>query len=315
MKLGRLSLAVLLAFVVIPLLVSGPNAAPRYSPWSQPANLGGPINGPDNENAPTLSKDGVSLYFSSNRPCGDEDVVLDANIWVAQRDSPAAPWNSAICLTINVDGFEDSAAAFSRDGHWMFFVSDRPGGVPGVGIPSNARDIWVSWRADVHDDDAWTDPVNAGIINSNQADAGPTYFENDVLGWPQLLFTSNRNGTFDIWAADVFGSAQFGTPSPVDELNTSNLVEARPSIRHDGLELFFFRTAGAFFDLYAATRVIPDGPWSEPVNLAEPVNSSFNEQQPAISPDRRMLFFASNRPGTLGGLDIWVSTRAQVMKQ
>ena len=311
MKLGRLSLNVLPALLVVPLLLSGLIAAPHYSPWSEPANLGSTINTTFNETAPTLSKDGLSLYFSSNRPCGEGVAVLDLNIWVARRCSPEASGDRRECLQINVDGFEDSAPAFSRYGHWMFFVSDRPGsfGTPGF----NGRDIWVSWRPHVHDDHAWAEPINGGpVINSEVAEAGPTYFENDGQGWPQLFFTSNRNGTFDIWVSDVFGGGQFGPPTRVNELSTDDLVEARPSIRHDGLELFFFRTAGAVFDIYAAIRPDPGASWSEPVNLSAPVNTNANEQQPAISSDREMLFFASNRPGTFGNLDIWVATRVKV---
>jgi hypothetical protein len=47
--------------------------------------------------------------------------------------------------------------------------------------------------------------------------------------------------------------------------------------------------------------------WSEPVNLGPVVNSSFNEGGPAVSQERRSLYFASDRPGRLGGNDIYVS--------
>jgi hypothetical protein len=314
MRFAHLAFAVPFAFIVISLSPSKPIAAPRYSGWSEPQNLGPPINSIHNDTAPSLSKDGRSLYFSSNRPCGEGDLVLDLNIWVANRGDADAPWHAPTCIDLNLDGFEDSAAAFSRDGHWMFFVSDRPGSKPGMGSPSaafNARDLWVSWRAWVHNDNDWTEPVNAGALNSNQADAGPTYFEGDGIGWPQLFFTSSRNGTFDVWQADVFGDGQFGVPSRVIEVSTATDVEARPSIRHDGLEMFFFRIAqGATGgDIFLTTRADTSQPWSEPVNLGAPVNTALNDQQPSISADRETLFLASNRVGTLGNLDIWMATR------
>jgi hypothetical protein len=285
-------------------------AAPNYSSWSTPVNLGLTINSSFNETAPTLSKNGLSLYFSSNRPCGEGDTVLDLNLWLSQRSSADSPWGVPECLEINVDGFEDSAAAFSRDGHWMYFVSDRPGSLGQPGF--NGRDIWISWRADVHDDRGWTEPVHGGeTINSTFADAGPSYFENEELTPPQLFFTSNRNGSFDIWVSDVVGS-QFGPPRRVDELNTNEQVEARPAIRHDGLEIFFFRGIGVAFEIYSATRLDPAASWSEPFNLGAPVNTVANEQQPFISADREILLFASNRAGTLGNLDIWQSNRTKV---
>lgn len=49
--------------------------------------------------------------------------------------------------------------------------------------------------------------------------------------------------------------------------------------------------------------------WSPPVNLGPIVNSSFNDQHPAISPDGLSMYFVSDRPGGAGGLDLWVSQR------
>jgi outer membrane protein OmpA-like peptidoglycan-associated protein len=43
------------------------------------------------------------------------------------------------------------------------------------------------------------------------------------------------------------------------------------------------------------------------VNVGQPVNSAYWESQPSISPNGRMLFFVSNRPGGFGGMDIWYS--------
>lgn len=48
--------------------------------------------------------------------------------------------------------------------------------------------------------------------------------------------------------------------------------------------------------------------WVTPKNLGAPVNSRYKETQPSFSPDGRTLYFASNRPGGKGGLDIWEST-------
>ena len=51
------------------------------------------------------------------------------------------------------------------------------------------------------------------------------------------------------------------------------------------------------------------GQWSPPANLGSGVNSSFQDQHPALSKNGLSLYLASNRPGGLGGLDIWVSRR------
>lgn len=52
--------------------------------------------------------------------------------------------------------------------------------------------------------------------------------------------------------------------------------------------------------------------WSAPVNLGPVINSASSDQGPAISKDGLTLYFHSNRPGGLGGFDMWVSQRASV---
>ena len=47
--------------------------------------------------------------------------------------------------------------------------------------------------------------------------------------------------------------------------------------------------------------------WSIPKNLGKPVNTSYSETQPSITPDGRTLYFSSDRPGGKGQHDIWVS--------
>ena len=45
--------------------------------------------------------------------------------------------------------------AFTPDGHWMFFASDRVGGF-------GLADIYETYRADVHDDFGWQAPIRCG---------------------------------------------------------------------------------------------------------------------------------------------------------
>ena len=49
--------------------------------------------------------------------------------------------------------------------------------------------------------------------------------------------------------------------------------------------------------------------WSAPVNVGAPINSEWDDNVPVLSKDEKTLYFTSNRPGTLGGEDIWVSQR------
>ena len=75
-----LALTVLL---VLGLVEYNADAASKFSDWSAPVNLGPIVNSPFNDFAPADSKNGLSLYFSSDRPGG----FGSSDIWVSQRNS------------------------------------------------------------------------------------------------------------------------------------------------------------------------------------------------------------------------------------
>ena len=124
--LPRRVVGVLATTFVVFVVLAQPDAQSGVPSWSEPVNVGAPINSEFQENTPSISNDGLSLYFSSNRPCGNGDAVLDLNLWVARRSTLATPWQIA-CVSISVDGFIDSAPDPSPDSRWLYFASDRPG--------------------------------------------------------------------------------------------------------------------------------------------------------------------------------------------
>jgi outer membrane protein OmpA-like peptidoglycan-associated protein len=61
-------------------------------------------------------------------------------------------------------------------------------------------------------------------------------------------------------------------------------------------------------DLYASFYV-RDNVWSTPIHMGKVINSPYQETTPFITPDKRYLYFSSNRPGGVGGNDIYRSER------
>lgn len=95
-------------------------------------------------------------------------------------------------------------------------------------------------------------------------------------------------------------------------INTAGL-EQGPELSPDGLSLYFSsgRSGGmGGNDLWVAHRASLDSPWETPQNLGPTVNTSSNEGSPGLSRNGRLLFIPSNRPGGLGGNDIYVSQRS-----
>lgn len=292
-----------IGLVVVSFWSRSPQAV-RFSDWAAPVNLGAIVNSTDNDFAPELSKNGLSLYFASDRPgYGAEDL------WVAQRTGPDAAWGAPVNLgtVINSSALERSPG-LSRDGHWLFFASSRPGG-------QGQFDLWVSWREHTHDDFAWETPINVAALNTSGADIGPEFLASNAAGNPELYFVSNRPGgagLIDIWVSELVDGL-FQSPRNVAELNSASL-DLTPALRHDGHEILIASPrSGALGgqDMWVSTRSSLADPWSVPVNLGPVVNSTSNENFPTFSSDRKTLYFNSDRPGGSGRSDLYLTTRAK----
>src|SRR5215469_6715372 len=142
----------------------------QFSAWSTPINLGPVVNTTALEGCPAISRDGLSLYFASNRAGGEGGLDL----YVIHRESLTDPWGPPVNLgsTINTTS-NDFCPALSTDGHLLFFASNRSGGCGGT-------DIYVSRRQDKSQDfgdRGWGTPQNLGCtVNSDKDDFGPNYF-------------------------------------------------------------------------------------------------------------------------------------------
>jgi hypothetical protein len=292
--------------LAVTIVVPRVGGAAKFSEWGEPTNLGCAINSSAAEQGPAISKDGLSLYFGSMR----SDGLGGSDIWVSQRATIDEAWGPPINLgrVVNTPGV-DNIPALSRDGHLLFFNSDRQG-------TSGLADIWVSYRDNVHDDFGWQTPVNAGPgVNSLAAELGASYLENEEAGAPLLFF--GRGLTLadpDIYASQLEPDGSFGEAVLVSELSSAH-SDQRPSIRFDGLEIFLTSNrAGSLggTDLWVSTRESVFDAWETPANLGSPLNTTFGEMQPYIAADRRTLFFASNRPGGCGAFDLYMTTRTKL---
>ena len=280
------------------------DADDQFSDWSAPVNLGPGVNTAANDGGQVVSKDGLSLYFVSNRP----GSLGAGDLWVSQRAHVTDSWGPAQNLgsTINTSSFEQTPA-LSPDEHLLFFTSNRPGG-------SGGFDLYVSRRHNKRDDFGWQAPVNLGSgVNSAAGEFGPTLVEDDATGAIDLYFASNRPGIggFDIYRSTLQPDETFGPAVLVEELSSA-WDDLRPWVRRDALELFLdsdrLGTLGGL-DVWVSTRASTADPWSVPINLGSLVNGPADDFRPALSFQGTALYFSSNRPGGFGNIDIYVSAR------
>jgi len=277
------------------------------SEWSEPVNLGAPVNSSVNDNNAALSPDELSLYFVSNRLGG----LGGADIWVSRRASLDNAWGEPVNLgpSVNGPGIEASPLV-SHDGHLLFFSSDRAGG-------HGLNDIYVARRTDKSDDLGWGPAVNLGPdVNTAGFEAGGFYLQSAEAGSANFYFVRGPNTVaLDIYVTSVNTDGEPGGPAVLAaELSNQDpaITDAHPSLRADGREVYFYSNrAGSLgaSDLWRSTRPSVHEPWSAPENVGAPLSSTANDVQPSLTHDARTLIFASTRAGGLGGADIWMSTR------
>jgi len=141
----------------------------------------------------------------------------------------------------------------------MYFASNRPRG-------AGRNDIYVSERADKHDDFAWGEPhlpdgtfsTPAAIdeLNTLFADRQPVVSRDGR----EMIFASDREcpGDLDLWVATrTHAWEAWSAPVSLGSAVNTTFVEAGPALAFDGRTLYFHSNrpngAGAF-DLYTLTR-------------------------------------------------------------
>ena len=196
--------------------------------WGTPMNLGPTVNTSALDGCPSVSADGLSLFFMSGRPGGSGAHDL----WMTTRATISDPWGSPVNLgaTVNSSG-ADGCPSISADGLTLFLHSNRSGGY-------GSHDLWVTTRATVSD--PWGPPVNLGAtVNTASTDCCPSISADGLM----LFFHSDRSdgsGSLDLWVTTrATISDPWGSPVNLGPTVNSSDSDHAPEISSDGSTLFF----------------------------------------------------------------------------
>ena len=188
--------------------------ATKSDPWGPAEKLGPPVNSTKDETAPSISADGLELYFSFwDRNLPDDDPVQ--GFYVTRRETTDAPWGEPVSLGPVINSWPNQwEPEISGDGllllwsQYRFGADLRPGGC-------GRGDIWYSRRATK--DDQWSEPVNLGTpINNEYVQSGPALSsDGSTLYFSSSPSVATMGST--IWQAPIL---------PVVDLNGDGIVDA-----------------------------------------------------------------------------------------
>lgn len=165
--------------------------------------------------------------------------------------------------------------------------------------------------------DAVMNPIEIEPVKLPEViNAGPLQYFPVLTGDEEKMFFTTRRGAHPRYDENIYVSTKdeqgnWTTPISISpNINTAS-NEGTCTISADGKVLIFTSCQGrgsvGGCDLYISYREGND--WSRPVNLGPAVNSRDWDSQPSLSADGRKLYFVSERPGGIGGRDIWLSRR------
>ncbi|MCX6206592.1 MAG: OmpA family protein [Bacteroidetes bacterium] len=151
-------------------------------------------------------------------------------------------------------------------------------------------------------------PINLGdSVNSIYAEYYPSVTVSDNI----LVFTRAGLHMREDFMESNMTKKGFSLAKPIEgDINIEPKKGAITSSQDGDWILFAGQFSGQGFGNYDIYKSVytPKG-WSEPENLGANINTEFWESSPSLSPDNRVLFFSSNRPGGYGGKDLYISFR------
>lgn len=242
--------------------------------WGEPINLGEPINTMNWESQTSISADGKTLYFASNRPGGKGGSdIYRANLLRWTTDGFPV-FSTPVNLSINTSD-EEMAPHIYADNKTLFYSSN---GLPGMG----GMDIYKT----VLRNGSFSIPENLGFpINSNKEELGISLSQNGGI----VLFCSDREGDRDVYSFKLHDDLK--EPAIINWRgrlldSLGNSIKARVCIMNskDSLltefsyldEFSLFLPCG---EIYSLTAVAKDyGFYSEEINLRDSTKASISHK-------------------------------------
>jgi hypothetical protein len=270
----------------------GAGGMPPLGPWGAPQVVAA-LSNPEDDDDPSLTADGLEVFFNSNRGGTGSDI------WVSTRATVNDAWGTPVLVAAVNSVDSETNETVSPDGLTLFWESDRDD-------PGNGFKIFTATRADRNS--AWSMPAEVTELNSQGCNEVSGVTSDGLLMiCPDNRMMGTRTDLFALVRAST--SVSWGAAVPIVELNTIE-GDGEAWLHPAGTTIYLTsdRPGGAGDDdLWFATRATRSDPWGTPQNVTE-LNAAVHDSDATLTEDMRYIMFA-RAVGLSGEREIFEASR------
>ncbi len=270
----------------------------------KPINLGDKINSPLPEYFPSISVDGTKLLYTRRLNSKMTYTGFNEDFFVSKYDGKN--WQRSVNVKPINSLTNEGAPSLSANGRFLIFTScANP--VEGYGQGRKGYgscDLFYAYNVG----DNWTKPKNLGPkINTRNWETQPSFSaDGKTLYFIRGIGRGNSRQQ-DIWTSSLTNQGVWTDPVRLSKTINTPGVEESVFIHPDGKTLYFSSNGHpgmGGLDLFMSQKDA-SGNWSEPKNLGYPINTFSDENSLLVSSDGELAYFASDRAGGYGELDLY----------
>ena len=281
-----------------------------------PINLGAGVNTADPEYFPTITVDGQTILFTRlvtdervQNPNKKQEDFFVSNLSKITNLSENRVWEKAFPMPAAINTVQNEGApTISADGRSLIFVACAMNDAGEYGENRQGKgscDLFITKRLG----NRWSDPENLpGYVNSNKWESQPSLSaDGKTLYFIRGLKNKKQQNDADIFVSTLLDDGRWGPPTRLPNTINTDETEESVLIHPDGKTLYFssrgHKGLGGL-DIFMS-RMDENGNWGTPLNLGYPINTRFDENSLMVDATGDLAFFASNRTGGFGDLDIY----------